>query len=139
MSKPGRNKRVKASHYFNRIPLEDDIEVIHARSSHLSSRNEPLDSSRSPLKGVTTWSLGNAWAPDDDEELALDDTGDQYNRELMANIFDSTTIAAVIIHEPLVVAKVSSYIHSGSCPSPWAVSQCQILAASAYTYCLLTG
>ncbi len=32
-------------------------------------------------------------------------------------------VAAVVIHETLVVAKVSSYIHSGSCPSSWATSQ----------------
>ena len=32
-------------------------------------------------------------------------------------------VAAVLIHEPLVVAKVSSYIHSGNCPSCWAVCQ----------------
>ena len=43
------------------------------------------------------------------------------------------------MYEPLVVAKVSSYIHSGNCPSSWAISQHQILAASAYTYCQLTG
>ncbi len=51
-----------------------------------------------------------------------------------------TTYAAVIMHEPLVVAKVSSYIHSGKLPKPAGqFPQCQILAASAYTYCLLTG
>ncbi len=85
----GRNKRSKTSHRFDRIPLEDDLEVIHARSSYLSSRNAPIDLSRSPLKGVTTWKVGNSWAPDDDEELALDDTDELYNKELMANIFDS--------------------------------------------------
>ncbi len=89
MSKPGRNKRPKTSHYFDRIPLEDDLEVIHARSSHLSSRNEPIDLSRSPLKGVTTWKVGNSWAPDDDEELALDETDELYNEEVGADIFDS--------------------------------------------------
>lgn len=89
MSKPGPKKRAKTSHYIDRIPLEDDFEVIHARSSHLTSRNEPVDSSRSPLKGRTTWTLGNFWAPDDDEELALDDTDDRYNEELMADVFNS--------------------------------------------------
>lgn len=89
MSKPGPKKRVKTSHYHDRIPLEDDFEVIHARSSHLTSRNEPVDSSRSPLKGRTTWTIGSFWAPDDDEELALDDTDDRYNEEIMAGIFDS--------------------------------------------------
>ena len=89
MLKSGRNKRTKTSHRFDRIPLEDDFEVIHARSSQLSSRNAPIDLSRSPLKGVTTWKAGNSWAPDDDEELALDKTDELYNNELMANIFDS--------------------------------------------------
>ena len=35
------------------------------------------------------WTIGNSWAPDDDEELALDDTDMLYNEELMANVFDS--------------------------------------------------
>lgn len=89
MFKSGRSKRTKTSHRFDRIPLEDDFEVIHARTAHLTSRNEPVDSSRSPLKGLTMWTIGNSWAPDDDEELALDDTDMLYNEELMANVFDS--------------------------------------------------
>ncbi len=89
MSEPGRSKRAKTSHYFDRIPLEDDFEVIHARSSHLTSRKEPVKSSRSPLKGRTTWTFGKSWAPDDDDELALDETDDRYHQELMANIFDT--------------------------------------------------
>ena len=89
MLRSGRNKRSKSSHHFDRIPLEDDFEVIHARSSQLSYRNAPIDLSRSPLKGVTTWSVGGSWAPDDDEELALDETDELYNKEVMADIFDS--------------------------------------------------
>lgn len=89
MSRRGPNKRPKTFHYYDRIPLEDDFEVIHARSSHLTRRNEPIDSSRSPMKGRTTWTYGNKWAPDDDADLALDDTGDRFNEEILADVFDS--------------------------------------------------
>ena len=88
MFKAGQSKCAKTSHHFDRIPLEDDLKVIHACSSHLSRRNKPIDLSRSPLKGVTTWTMGNSWALDDDEELALDDTDELYNKELMADVFD---------------------------------------------------
>ncbi|KJA13018.1 hypothetical protein HYPSUDRAFT_209892 [Hypholoma sublateritium FD-334 SS-4] len=89
MPNPGPKKRAKTSHYHDRIPLEDDFEVIHARTTHLTSRKEPIESSRSPLKGQTTWTLGNVWAPEDDEELALDETDERYNEEIMVDIFDS--------------------------------------------------
>lgn len=82
-------KRAKTSHYRDRIPLEDDYEVIHARSAHLTSRNMPTDSARSPMKGRTSWTFGNLWAPDDDEELALDETDEMYNAEVAADIFVS--------------------------------------------------
>ncbi len=47
------------------------------------------------------------------------------------HITHTPPVAAVVIHETLVVAKVSSYIHSGSCPSSWAASQQPTFGAKA--------
>ncbi|KJA15106.1 hypothetical protein HYPSUDRAFT_208167 [Hypholoma sublateritium FD-334 SS-4] len=69
-----------------RVPLEDNFEVIHARTTHLTSRKEPIESSRSPLKGQMTRTLGNVWAPEDNEELALDKTDERYNEEIMVGL-----------------------------------------------------
>ncbi|KAF8201853.1 hypothetical protein BJ912DRAFT_1054145 [Pholiota molesta] len=82
-------KRPKTTHYRDRIPLENDIEVIHSRSSGLTSWNAPNVASRSPLKGRTTWTVGKSWAPDDDEEIALDDSSAWFDEEVHANVFDS--------------------------------------------------
>ncbi len=51
MLRSGRNKRSKTSHHFDRIPLEDDFEVIHARSSQLSYRNAPIGLVAIPIEG----------------------------------------------------------------------------------------
>ncbi|KAF9472815.1 hypothetical protein BDN70DRAFT_818108 [Pholiota conissans] len=89
MSDARPNKRAKKSHYHDRISLEDDLEVIHARSSRLTARNMATESFRTPLKGRTTWNIGTTWAPEDDKELALDDSGDWFDVEMQGDLFDS--------------------------------------------------
>ncbi|KAF8190121.1 hypothetical protein BJ912DRAFT_850355, partial [Pholiota molesta] len=82
-------KRSKKTHYHDRITLEDDIEVVHSRSSRLTSRNIASETARSPQKGRTTWAVGSSWAPEDDQELALDESGDWFDEEMQAEVFDS--------------------------------------------------
>ena len=119
-------KRLKTSHYRDRIPLDDDYEIIHSRSSHLTSRNIPVDSARSPMKGRTSWTVGNRWAPDDDEELALDETDAQYNAQISADVFDS--VATSVDERPKrkrkrvrsrisvrAVARLLEYVHTHLC------------------------
>ncbi|KAF9471895.1 hypothetical protein BDN70DRAFT_819429 [Pholiota conissans] len=83
------NKRLRTHHYRDRISLEDDIEIVHSRMPGLTSWNAPKVAPRSPLRGRTTWTIGRAWAPEDNEELALDDCGDWYDEEVDADVFDS--------------------------------------------------
>jgi hypothetical protein len=47
------------------------------------------EGARSPLKGRTTWAVGSTWAPEDDEELALDDSGDWFDAEIHAEVYES--------------------------------------------------
>ncbi|KAF9471312.1 hypothetical protein BDN70DRAFT_909386 [Pholiota conissans] len=85
----GPPKRLKTQHYRDRISIEDDIEVVHSRTHGLTSWNAPSVAPRSPLRGRTTWTVGKAWAPEDDAELALDSSGDLFNEEVHVDVFDS--------------------------------------------------
>ncbi|KAF9471463.1 hypothetical protein BDN70DRAFT_819963, partial [Pholiota conissans] len=82
-------KRLKRSHYHDRVPLEDDVEVVHSRSSGLTTRNRVTESARSPQKGRTTWLVGSAWAPEDDLDIALDESGERFDEELRAEVYES--------------------------------------------------
>lgn len=80
----------------DRIPLEDDFEVLQARTSSLHGPgNLPFDSARSPLRGQTTWNVGNTWAPEDDPELALDSDDSWYEIQMEADVGDLIDSAPV--------------------------------------------
>lgn len=66
-----------------RIPLDDDYEVVQARTSSLRwGPGLPVDSPRDELRGFTTWEVGTSWAPEDDPEFNLDKDSEQHDREL---------------------------------------------------------
>ncbi|KAF9470561.1 hypothetical protein BDN70DRAFT_902008 [Pholiota conissans] len=81
-------KKAKITHTHDRISIQDDIEVVHSRSSRLT-RNVAYEGARSPLKGRTTWTVGSTWAPEDDNDLALDESCDWFDKELNAGVFES--------------------------------------------------
>lgn len=75
--------------YRNRIPLEDDFEVVQARTSSLVGQGRlPKDSTRSDLRGKTTWTVGSSWAPEDDPELSLDPNDEWFNEAIEADVGD---------------------------------------------------
>lgn len=85
----GPNPRSDPRVYTDRIPLEDDFEVVQARTSTLVNRGRnPQDSIRSPLKGRTTWTIGSSWAPEDDPELSLNPNDEWYNDAIDADVGD---------------------------------------------------
>lgn len=83
------SKRPKTNHYHDRIHLEDNIEVVHSHSYHLTSWNIPSGTACSLQKGWTTWAVGSAWAPEDNQELVLDESGDWFDEEMTAEVFNS--------------------------------------------------
>lgn len=85
--RPAKRTRHAPNIHRDRIPLDDDFEIIQARTSSLSGPGRlPFDSARSPLKGRTTWSIGSSWAPDDDPELDLDPDDAWYDQEMEADV-----------------------------------------------------
>lgn len=63
--------------------------MVQARTSTLAGQGRlPTDSNRSPLRGRTTWTIGSAWAPEDDPELDLDSDDGWYDEAMEADIGD---------------------------------------------------
>lgn len=73
---------------FERISIHDDYEVFQARTSSFGSRGQVFDTPKSPMKGHATWTVGEAWAPEDDHELSLDADDGWYEEEMDADIGD---------------------------------------------------
>lgn len=66
----------------HRVDVEDDYEVVHTRTSSINGRGYVADSAKSPLKGRTTWTAGDSWAPEDDCDFDLDTNSDEYEEEV---------------------------------------------------------
>lgn len=93
LNRPPKRRRLDLSTdpraYRDRIPLEDDYEVVQARTSRLSGQGRlPTESARSPLRGRTTWTVGTTWAPEDDPELDLDPNDGWYDEVMDADVGD---------------------------------------------------
>ena len=73
-------------HYDDRIPLEDDFEVVHARTVSLTSRKTAIDSEISMVS--SPWTVGSSWAPEDNLEFSLDPDAGWYDEAVEANIED---------------------------------------------------
>lgn len=67
---------------WDRIDLDGDFEVVQARTSSVTERGHIVDSAKSPLKGRTTWAIGESWAPDDDTDFDLDPDSVGYDEEV---------------------------------------------------------
>lgn len=72
--------------YHDRIPLEEDYEVVQARTTSLTSRQTAVDSEREILP--STWTLGDSWAPEESFEYSLDPDHGWYDEALYANVED---------------------------------------------------
>lgn len=72
--------------YHDRIPLDDDFEVVKARTVSSGPNNIPIETTGSIFP--STWTFGNNWAPDDDLEYSLDPDDGWYDEVLEADVGD---------------------------------------------------
>lgn len=72
---------------YERIRLEDDYEVVHARTSSMRADGYSIETARVATENPT-WNVGKSWAPADDPQLALDTDGSWYEEEMDAEIGD---------------------------------------------------
>ena len=84
------SKRAKSqagTFYHDRVPLEDDFDIIKARTGSLSGSNYlPVDAGKSMWS--SSWTLGDEWGPEENNEFALDPDGEQYDAEVEADLVD---------------------------------------------------
>ncbi len=83
--------------YRDRIPLEEDFEVMRFRTASRSGPNNiTIETGRTSLS--SPWTIGSSWAPEDSLEFSLDPDDGWYNEALEADIVD-TEDKDVVIHE----------------------------------------
>ena len=71
--------------YHDRIPLEEDFETVTARTVSLSGPNGlPTTAHRSSVS--SSWTVGDAWAPEDDDEFSLDPDHGWYDEAVEADV-----------------------------------------------------
>ena len=92
ITRPPKRQRLNTSGaYHDRLPLEDDFEVVHARETRLTAnRRIPVETQRSPLKGRTSWVVGDSWAPEDSTEYGLDQGGEWYDVQLETHVMEDS-------------------------------------------------
>ncbi len=73
----------------DRVDIDDDFEVIHANQIASDSAGRIYETPRSPQKGRTMWTAGDSWGPQDNRDIALDETGAPYEEELSSEIYES--------------------------------------------------
>lgn len=73
--------------YRDQIPLEEDFEVVNARTASLSGPNNlPMAMERSSLS--STWTIGDSWAPEENHDFSLDPDDGWYDEAVKANVCD---------------------------------------------------
>ncbi|KJA22459.1 hypothetical protein HYPSUDRAFT_202045 [Hypholoma sublateritium FD-334 SS-4] len=73
--------------YRDTIPLEDDFEVIEARTASLTGPNNTARSSEQIIVNLS-WTLGNSWAPEESHEYSLDPDNKSFEEALEADVGD---------------------------------------------------
>ncbi len=74
--------------YHDLIPLEDDFEVVEARTISCSGPNG-LAVETEQASYAASWNFGSSWAPEDNLDFALDPDGEWYDEALEADIADT--------------------------------------------------
>lgn len=85
-----KSKRVKSQFggtYRDRIPLDDDFDIVKARTEAVSGPTYlPAQAGRSVWS--SSWTIGESWAPEESFEFSLDPDHAQYDAVVDADLAD---------------------------------------------------
>ena len=85
----GRIYRTQTGHvYHDRIPIENDFEVVQARTASCSGPNNLLVETER-FSFAPSWNIGASWAPEDNLEFSLDPDDGWYDEVLEAEVADT--------------------------------------------------
>ena len=88
MSKrPSKRSKIRIGIYRDAIPLEDDFEVIEARTASLKGPNNTASISAQYSVNLP-WTLGTGWAPEESHEYSLDPDNGWFDEVLEADVGD---------------------------------------------------
>ena len=93
----GKQQCLNTGIYHDRLTLDNNFEVIHTHGTHLTSaRKIPIETQHSPLKGCTSWMVGNSWELEDSTEFGLD-LGDGWcNEQLDASVIKASILLSLL-------------------------------------------
>jgi hypothetical protein len=87
-SKKSKGKRRENTIYRDRADDGNDFEIVTARESYqLPSRGQIHQTERSEQRGLTSWSVGDSWMPEDNPELGLEQDFAAYDAAIVEEIF----------------------------------------------------
>lgn len=75
------------SAYRDRIPLEEDFEVVQARTASRTALNHTAADTGS-YSVPSPWTIGHIWAPQESTDFSLDPNNEWYDETLEADIGD---------------------------------------------------
>ncbi|KJA13561.1 hypothetical protein HYPSUDRAFT_151472 [Hypholoma sublateritium FD-334 SS-4] len=86
---PNKRRRLRTGGvYRDRIPLENDFEVVKARTASRSGPNNLLvETDRTSF--APSWLVGTSWAPEDNLEFSLDPDHEWYDEVLEADVVEA--------------------------------------------------
>ena len=80
-------KRNDGRVYHERIPLEEDYEIVSIRSGSCAGPNgHPKDSASTYI--LSAWTIGTSWAPEDDYKYSLDADDGWFDEAVEADVGD---------------------------------------------------
>lgn len=81
-----RNARIGGT-YRDRIPLEEDFEVVQARTASRTTFSRTAVDLGS-FSVPSPWTVGSSWAPEENDDFSLDPDGEWYDEALEADVGD---------------------------------------------------
>ncbi|KAL0573000.1 hypothetical protein V5O48_008967 [Marasmius crinis-equi] len=91
----GQNVSLKKGDLYSQRLDDDDYEVLHSRTTNISSSGKLTESQRSPMKGRVAWTQKTSWGPQDDQSFALDPDGHLYDATIEQEALDGPVEIAV--------------------------------------------
>ena len=85
--RPSKRSKIRIGIYRDEIPLEDDFEIIKARTASLKGPNNTASISEQYSVNLP-WTLGTSWAPEESREYSMDPDNGWFDEELEADVGD---------------------------------------------------
>ena len=74
--------------YSDRVPIEDDYETVQAHTASRTAFNHTAAIEIENFFVPSPWTVGDSWAPEDNDDFSLDPSDEWYDEALEAEVGD---------------------------------------------------